>query len=263
MTLRVLALDDWPLWRAARLAALTDSPDAFTVSLADWHGGGEEQWLARLAMPGAHNVVAVRDGEPVGLARGVPGADGYELRSVWVAPVVRGLGVGGRLLADVEEWAVRAGAPALRHCAHRQPGRDHLLPAARLHRANGDRRSGRDGQAVGIIPAMAYDLELADRIRELVATEHGVDEKRMFGGLAFLVNGNMSVAASGKGGLLVRVGPEDAGDLVDDHVRPAIMGGREMRGWLRVDTTAVDDSRLREWVDRGVSFARSLPVKTR
>jgi TfoX/Sxy family transcriptional regulator of competence genes len=111
---------------------------------------------------------------------------------------------------------------------------------------------------------MAYDLELADRIRELVATEHGMDEKRMFGGLAFLVNGNMSVAASGKGGLLVRVDPEDVDDLVDNHVRPAVMGGREMRGWLRVDTAAIDDDgRLKEWVDRGVSFARSLPAKTR
>lgn len=111
---------------------------------------------------------------------------------------------------------------------------------------------------------MAYDPDLADRIRELVATERGVDEKKMFGGLAFLVDGNMSVAASGKGGLLVRVGPGDTDDLVGDHVHPAVMGGREMRGWLRVDTAAVDDdSRLKEWVDRGVSYARSLPVKTR
>jgi TfoX/Sxy family transcriptional regulator of competence genes len=108
--------------------------------------------------------------------------------------------------------------------------------------------------------AMAYDLELADRIRELVATEKGVDEKRMFGGLAFLVDGNMSVTASGQGGMLVRVDPTEIAALVDDHVRPAVMGGREMRGWLRVDAAAVeDDDRLREWVDRGVSYARSLP----
>jgi TfoX/Sxy family transcriptional regulator of competence genes len=106
---------------------------------------------------------------------------------------------------------------------------------------------------------MAYDHDLADRIRELVATEKGVDEKRMFGGLAFLVNGNMSVTASRQGGILVRVDPADTADLVDEHVRPAVMGGREMRGWLRVDATAVaDDGRLREWVDRGVSFARTL-----
>jgi TfoX/Sxy family transcriptional regulator of competence genes len=109
---------------------------------------------------------------------------------------------------------------------------------------------------------MAYDRELAGRIRELVATERGVLERRMFGGLAFLVNGNMSVSASGRGGLLVRVDPEDVVDLLDDHVHPAIMGGREMRGWLRVDAAALDDdARLAEWVDRGVSFARSLPAK--
>jgi len=109
---------------------------------------------------------------------------------------------------------------------------------------------------------MAYDRDLAERIRELVATERGVLERRMFGGLAFLVNGNMSVSASGKGGLLVRVDPEDVVDLLDDHVHTAIMGGREMRGWLRVDATVLDDdARLAEWVDRGVSFARSLPAK--
>lgn len=109
---------------------------------------------------------------------------------------------------------------------------------------------------------MAYDVDLADRIRELVATERGLDEKRMFGGLAFLVNGNMSVSASGKGGLLVRVDPEDTATLVGDHVHVAVMGGREMRGWLRVDATLVDDDgRLKEWVDRGVAYARSLPAK--
>jgi TfoX/Sxy family transcriptional regulator of competence genes len=109
---------------------------------------------------------------------------------------------------------------------------------------------------------MAYDRELAERIRELVATERGILERRMFGGLAFLVNGNMSVSASGRGGLLVRVDPEDVVDLLDDHVHPAIMGGRETRGWLRVDAAVLDDdARLAEWVDRGVSFARSLPAK--
>jgi TfoX/Sxy family transcriptional regulator of competence genes len=109
---------------------------------------------------------------------------------------------------------------------------------------------------------MAYDRELAERIRELVATERGVLEKRMFGGLAFLVNGNMSVSASGRGGLLVRVDPDDVVDLLDDHVHTAIMSGREMRGWLRVDAAVLDDdARLAEWVDRGVSFARSLPAK--
>jgi TfoX/Sxy family transcriptional regulator of competence genes len=109
---------------------------------------------------------------------------------------------------------------------------------------------------------MAYDTELADRIRELVATEKDIAEKRMFGGLAFLVNGNMSVAASRSGGILVRVDPDDLVDLLDDRVQPAIMGGREMRGWLRVEATAIeDDGPLREWVERGVAFARTLPRK--
>ena len=108
---------------------------------------------------------------------------------------------------------------------------------------------------------MAYDLDLADRIRELVATEQGVDERRMFGGLAFLVNGNMSVSASGKGGLLVRVDPRETPELIGRHVHTAVMGGREMNGWLRVDPEALDDTRLKEWVDRGVAFARTLPAK--
>jgi TfoX/Sxy family transcriptional regulator of competence genes len=112
---------------------------------------------------------------------------------------------------------------------------------------------------------MAYDHELADRIRELVADEHGVTEQRMFGGLAFLINGNMSVAASSEGGLLVRMDPEEADALIDDErVRPMVMRGREMRGWLRVEATAVDASSLLEqWVARGVSFARSLPAKAK
>jgi TfoX/Sxy family transcriptional regulator of competence genes len=109
---------------------------------------------------------------------------------------------------------------------------------------------------------MAYDLDLADRIRELVATEKGVDEKPMFGGLAFLVNGNMSVSASGKGGLLVRVDPHKTPELLGQHVHIAVMGGREMNGWLRVDPEVLDDdTRLEEWVDRGVTYARTLPAK--
>ena len=110
---------------------------------------------------------------------------------------------------------------------------------------------------------MAYDVELADRIRELVAGEPGVTEQRMFGGLAFLVNGNMSVAVSGRGGLLVRADPERSDALLDEpHVEPMVMRGRPMTGWLRVDAAAVDtDGRLRRWVDRGVGYARSLPAK--
>ena len=110
---------------------------------------------------------------------------------------------------------------------------------------------------------MAYDHELADRIRELLAGENGVAEQRMFGGLAFLINGNMSVAASGEGGLLVRVNPDESEALIDDErVRPMIMRGRTMRGWLRVDAAAVRGaSELQRWVTRGVAYARSLPPK--
>jgi TfoX/Sxy family transcriptional regulator of competence genes len=110
---------------------------------------------------------------------------------------------------------------------------------------------------------MAYDEDLADRVRELVAAERGVTEKRMFGGLAFLINGNMSVTVSGQGGLLVRLDPQEADALVDDeHVKPMVMRGRELDGWLRVDATAVDTARhLKQWVARGVGFAQSLPAK--
>jgi TfoX/Sxy family transcriptional regulator of competence genes len=110
---------------------------------------------------------------------------------------------------------------------------------------------------------MAYDTELAERIRELVAPLRGVEEKPMFGGLAFLINGNMSVAASGQGGLLVRVPPEDADKLLArQHVSPMVMRGREARGWLRVDAEAVKTKRqLQSWVTRSTDYARSLPPK--
>jgi TfoX/Sxy family transcriptional regulator of competence genes len=110
---------------------------------------------------------------------------------------------------------------------------------------------------------MAYDTELAERIRELVASERGVEEKRMFGGLAFLINGNMSVAASGQGGLLVRVAPEDSDKLLArEHVSPMVMRGREARGWLRVDTEGVKTKRqLQSWVSRGVQYAKALQPK--
>jgi hypothetical protein len=112
---------------------------------------------------------------------------------------------------------------------------------------------------------MGYDHELADRIRDVVAGVQGVREQKMFGGLAFLINGNMSVAASGQGGLMVRVNPEQTDELVDgDHVSPMVMGGRELRGWLLVDAAAVASAeQLAQWVDRGVAYARSLPPKTK
>ena len=110
---------------------------------------------------------------------------------------------------------------------------------------------------------MAYDEELANRIRELIAGEPNVTEKQMFGGLAFLIGGNMSVAASGQGGLMVRVDPDETDELVaKPHAGPFVMRGREMKGWLRVDDEGVRTKRqLEPWVKRGVGYARSLPPK--
>src|SRR5689334_8927645 len=110
---------------------------------------------------------------------------------------------------------------------------------------------------------MAYDEDLADRIRELIGGERGVEEKRMFGGLAFLINGNMSVAASGRGGLMVRVPPADTEKLLArEHVDPMVMAGRETRGWLRVSSDGVTTKRqLQSWVAKGVGYAKSLPPK--
>jgi hypothetical protein len=110
---------------------------------------------------------------------------------------------------------------------------------------------------------MAYDEELADRIRDLVAGEEGLSEQRMFGGLAFLVHGNMAVAASGQGGLLVRVDADDGDRWIEEEgVTPMVMRGQEMHGWLRV-VSALPDPELEQWVSRGVAYARSLPPKAR
>jgi len=110
---------------------------------------------------------------------------------------------------------------------------------------------------------VAYDVVLADRIRELVHGEPGLSEKQMFGGLAFLVRGNMAVSASGQGGLLLRIDPADAESLTSHPlVRRFEMRGREMDGWLRVDVEALEpDDELRRWVDVGLAYARSLPAK--
>jgi hypothetical protein len=110
---------------------------------------------------------------------------------------------------------------------------------------------------------VAYDEDLANRIRELLGAENGLDEKRMFGGLAFLINGNMAVAVSGRGGLMVRVPPADTDKfLARDHVEPMVMAGRETRGWLRVGADGVKTARqLRAWVTCGAEYARSLPPK--
>jgi TfoX/Sxy family transcriptional regulator of competence genes len=110
---------------------------------------------------------------------------------------------------------------------------------------------------------VAYDEELADRVRELISAEPGVTEQRMFGGLAFLVGGHMAVAASRQGGLMVRADPTSSERFVSSgRARPMEMGGREMRGWIRVDAAGVRTKpQLRKWVDVGVGYARSLPPK--
>jgi TfoX/Sxy family transcriptional regulator of competence genes len=110
---------------------------------------------------------------------------------------------------------------------------------------------------------VAYDEDLADRIRELLGGEADVVEKKMFGGLAFLIRGNMAVAASGQGGALVRVDPARSDRIVaTTNAYPMEMRGREMQGWLRV---APDDLRtkrqLAKWVTLGATYARSLPAK--
>jgi TfoX/Sxy family transcriptional regulator of competence genes len=110
---------------------------------------------------------------------------------------------------------------------------------------------------------MAYDEELADRIRALLATRDGLTEKKMFGGLGFMIGGNMAIAASGQGGILVRVDPEESdGLVVTTPAEPMEMRGRQMAGWLRVAAADVaDDSELSEWVERGAAYAGSLPRK--
>ena len=110
---------------------------------------------------------------------------------------------------------------------------------------------------------MAYDEELAGRIRKVIRAEPGLSEKPMFGGLAFLVYGNMAVSASSQGGLLLRIDPADAESLVShEHVRRFEMRGREMDGWLRVDADALGtDDELLHWVGYGLTYAQSLAPK--
>jgi ribosomal protein S18 acetylase RimI-like enzyme len=116
--LRELTADDWRIWRELRLAALAEAPYAFGSRLADWQGAGdrEERWRGRLSIPGSCNIVALVDGQPAGMASGVPGdqADVAELISMWVSPSARGQGVGDRLIAAVERWARDCGAVVLK-----------------------------------------------------------------------------------------------------------------------------------------------------
>lgn len=110
---------------------------------------------------------------------------------------------------------------------------------------------------------MAYDEKLAERIRELLRSQPNLTEQKMFGGLAFLIGGNMAVAASGQGGILVRADPEQSDTLAaTTSAYPMEMRGREMRGWLRVDAEDVATTpELAKWVELGTTYARSLPAK--
>jgi TfoX/Sxy family transcriptional regulator of competence genes len=110
---------------------------------------------------------------------------------------------------------------------------------------------------------MAYDEDLANRVRELIPPEASVVERRMFGGLAFLIGGHMSVSVSGRGGLMLRCEPSETDALLaKPHAAPFEMRGRAMDGWLRVDPSGLQTKRqLERWVARGVAHARSLPPK--
>jgi TfoX/Sxy family transcriptional regulator of competence genes len=113
------------------------------------------------------------------------------------------------------------------------------------------------------LPVMAYDEDLADRLRVELGGRRGVTEKKMFGGLAFLIGGHMAVSASSQGGLLLRVDPQQTATLAaEPHAAPFVMRGREMDGWLRVEPAGLDtEEQLRRWVELGVAYASALPPK--
>jgi TfoX/Sxy family transcriptional regulator of competence genes len=109
---------------------------------------------------------------------------------------------------------------------------------------------------------MAYDEVLAQRIHDLLDGEAGVTSRKMFGGLGFMLDGHMAVAASSHGSLMVRAAPADAASWLSEHVRPMEMRGRPMAGWLLVDSEALGtDEQLQLWVDRGTGYVRTLPAK--
>jgi TfoX/Sxy family transcriptional regulator of competence genes len=111
---------------------------------------------------------------------------------------------------------------------------------------------------------VAFDEDLANRIRELIGDQDGLTERKMFGGVAFMIGGHMSVAASREGGLLLRIPPDQTDALLKKpHARPFVMRGREMDGWVRIDAKGVATrAQLERWVERGVAHARSLPPKS-
>ena len=143
-----------------------------------------------------------------------------------------------------------------------RPPRRPARSAARGHRTVAQA----DGFGVRRLPydaAVAYDERLAGRVRELIGSDSELTEKKMFGGLAFLISGNMAVAASGQGGVLVRVDPAQSETLVAaTNARPMEMRGRQMQGWLRVGAEDLRSNRqLAKWVELGTTYARSLPAK--
>lgn len=146
--LRVLGVDDWEIWRELRLAALAEAPYAFCSQLRDWQGEGdrEQRWRARLDIPGSYNLVAILDGQPVGMASGIPARqDGVaELIYMWVAPAARGQGVSDYLVRAIEGWARQVGARVLR--LHVAEGNE---TASQLYRRNGFRDTG---ELAGLMP---------------------------------------------------------------------------------------------------------------
>jgi ribosomal protein S18 acetylase RimI-like enzyme len=148
--LRVLTPDDWPVWQALRLRALAEAPHAFNSTLADWQDAGEERWRKVLSVPNSYTLVAVRDAEPVGMARGAPGdePDVAELYSMWVSPAARGDGVGDRLISAIAGWARGTGARELRLAV-----KDGNAAAIALYERSGFRRTGwADGEWTMVRP---------------------------------------------------------------------------------------------------------------
>jgi TfoX/Sxy family transcriptional regulator of competence genes len=111
---------------------------------------------------------------------------------------------------------------------------------------------------------MPYDQQLAERVRELVAPRDGVTEKKMFGGIGWMLNGNMAVGVMSSGGLIVRVEPEETEALIaQPHVNTfGREGARPMKGFVVVDADTIeDDATLADWVDRGAARAMAMPPK--
>lgn len=172
--LRVLTPDDWPLWRELRLAALAEAPYAFGSRLEDWQGDGdrEERWRARLELSGSHNLIALLDGRPAGMASGVPGEPGAseasgepnepaaaELISMWIAPEARGHGLADLLIRAVEDWARASGAAELRLAV--AEGNEHALA---LYRRHGFADTGEPGELMA--DGVRHELVLAKPLHE-------------------------------------------------------------------------------------------------